>query len=140
MLVIGLNAAHQVIQQSHAHQGKAGLLCPARKPCLFHCSEELLPSLTKNAVNRSQCSKHRLSSDTVALIACVIAQKSLLLPSLTKNAVNRGVELAFHAGGKGQHAAVACNVYRPGCAVVGHCPPPTTPLNLYRQPSKWPKP
>lgn len=44
-------------------------------------------------------------------------QKTIQLPNLKKGAVNRGSQVAFHAGGKGQHCAVACNVYcgKTGC-------------------------
>ena len=45
-------------------------------------------------------------------------QKSMQFKQLTVDAVNRAEAIHFSAGGKGQHCAVAANLYVPGCAEV----------------------
>lgn len=43
-------------------------------------------------------------------------QKSMEFGKLVVDAVNRAESIHFSAGGKGQHCAVAANLYSPGCA------------------------
>jgi fructose-1-phosphate kinase PfkB-like protein len=62
------------------------------------------------------------SASTKPQIVCVglnpAYQKSMKFDELVVDAVNRAEAIYFSAGGKGQHCAVAANLYCPGCAEV----------------------